>query len=204
MVFAHWPVAPASVRGLFPDGTRPDTFDGQTYVGIVGFAIPSTRLGGVLAIGSTYELNVRLYSIDSQRRQGVVFLSMDVTRPDMVLVARALPRLPYLWSHVESVRPNTAVAGFRLRRHIPSRAGCANRDRCGIARGPSLGSRGLSHRAVGTAHTNRFGHDLDSDRPPALSAAPRRPAPRRPCVADCGRSPRPYRGTGRRVVVTWA
>src|SRR4029450_9612300 len=37
-----------------------------------GFAIPSTRLGGVLAIGSTYELNVRLYSIDSQRRQGVV------------------------------------------------------------------------------------------------------------------------------------
>jgi uncharacterized protein len=121
MVFAHWPVAPASVRGLFPDGTRPDTFDGQTYVGIVGFAILSTRLGGVLAIGSTYELNVRLYSVDSQRRQGVVFLSMDVTRPDMVLVARALPRLPYLWSHVESVRPNPAVAGFRLRRHIPSR-----------------------------------------------------------------------------------
>jgi uncharacterized protein len=120
IVFAHWPVDPASVRGLFPDGTRPDTFDGQTYVGIVGFAIPSTRLGGVLAIGSTYELNVRLYSIDSQRRQGVVFLSMDVTRPDMVLVARALPRLPYLWSHVEPVRPNPAVAGFRLHRRMPS------------------------------------------------------------------------------------
>jgi uncharacterized protein len=121
MVFVHWPVAPVLVRGLFPDGTRPDTFDGQTYVGIVGFAIPSTWLGGVLAIGSTHEVNVRLYSVDSQGRQGVVFLSMDVTRPDMVLVARALPGLPYLWSHVEPVRPNPAVAGFRLRRRIPSR-----------------------------------------------------------------------------------
>ncbi len=121
MVFVHWPVAPPLVRGLFPDGTRPDTFDGQTYVGIVGFAIPSTRLGGVLAIGSTHEVNVRLYSVDSQGRQGVVFLSMDVTRPDMVLVARALPGLPYLWSHVEPVPPNPAVAGFRLRRRIPSR-----------------------------------------------------------------------------------
>jgi uncharacterized protein len=140
IVFAHWPVDPASVRGLFPDGTRPDTFDGQTYVGIVGFAIPSTRLGGVLAIGSTYELNVRLYSIDSQRRQGVVFLSMDVTRPDMVLVARALPRLPYLWSHVESVQPNPAVTGFRLRRHIPSRLAARIEIDVEFARGPSVGA----------------------------------------------------------------
>ena len=122
MVFVHWPIAPESVSDLFPDGTRPDTFDGQTYVGIVGFEVPSTRLGGTVGIGSTYELNVRLYSMDHQGRQGVVFLSMDVTRPDMVLVARSLPRVPYLWSHLEPVRAESpAVAGFRLRRRLPSR-----------------------------------------------------------------------------------
>jgi uncharacterized protein YqjF (DUF2071 family) len=32
IVFVHWPVAALSVRGLFPDRTEPDTFDGQTYV----------------------------------------------------------------------------------------------------------------------------------------------------------------------------
>ena len=104
MVFLHWPIAPESVHGLFPHGTRPDTFEGRTYVGVVGFGVPSTRLGDALEIGSTYELNVRLYSMDGQGRQGVVFLSMDVTRPDMVLVARALPRVPYFWSHLEPVR----------------------------------------------------------------------------------------------------
>jgi uncharacterized protein YqjF (DUF2071 family) len=120
MVFVHWQIESASVSGLFPDGTRPDTFDGQTYVGIVGFAIPATRLGGVLPIGSAYELNVRLYSVDEQGRQGVIFLSMDVTRPDMVLVARALPRLPYFYSQVEPVRPHPAAAGYRIRRRMPS------------------------------------------------------------------------------------
>ena len=122
MVFIHWPIPPESVSDLFPDGTRPDTFGSQTYVGVVAFEVPSTRLGGALEIGSTCELNVRLYSVDGQGRQGVVFLSMDVTRPDMVLVARSLPRVPYLWSHLEPVpAKSSAVAGFRLRRRLPSR-----------------------------------------------------------------------------------
>ena len=120
IVFIHWPVAPASVRALFPDGTRPDTFDSKTYVGIVGFSIPSTRVGGVLPIGSTHELNVRLYSVDDEGRQGVVFLSMDVTRADMVIAAHALLRLPYFWSHIESIRPHRAAAGFRIRRRTSS------------------------------------------------------------------------------------
>jgi uncharacterized protein YqjF (DUF2071 family) len=121
IVFVHWPVDPASVRELFPDRTRPDTFGGRTYVGIVGFSIPSTRVGGVIPIGPTYEVNVRLYSVDDQGRQGVVFLSMDVIRPDMVLAARALPRLPYHWSYVEPVRPDSVAAGYQIRRRMPSR-----------------------------------------------------------------------------------
>jgi uncharacterized protein len=121
IVFIHWPVAPTSVQELLPDGTRPDTFGGRTYVGIVGFSIPSTRVGGVLAIGSTYEVNVRLYSVDGQGRQGVVFLSMDVTRPDMVIAAHALLRLPYVWSHIEPIEPHPAAAGYRVRHRSSSR-----------------------------------------------------------------------------------
>jgi uncharacterized protein YqjF (DUF2071 family) len=83
----------------------------------VGFAIPSTRVGGVIPIGSACEVNVRLYSVDDQGRQGVVFLSMDVTRPDMVLAGHALLRLPYCWSHIEPTRPVTA-AGYRIRRRL--------------------------------------------------------------------------------------
>jgi uncharacterized protein len=121
IVFVHWPVDPVSVNELFPDGTRPDTFGGRTYVGIVGFSIPSTRVGGVIHIGPTYEVNVRLYSIDDQGRQGVVFLAMEVTRPDMVLAGHALLRLPYGWSDIEPIPPDPTAAGYRIRRRMPSR-----------------------------------------------------------------------------------
>jgi uncharacterized protein YqjF (DUF2071 family) len=121
VVFVHWSVDPEAVTELFPAGTRPDTLDGMTYVGIVGFAVPATVVGGTMNIGGTYEVNVRLYSIDDAGRQGVVFLSMDVTRPDMVVSARTLPRLPYMWSHIEPIRSVPTGAGYRVERRLPSR-----------------------------------------------------------------------------------
>jgi uncharacterized protein len=121
MVYVHWPVAPESVARLFPAGTRPDTLEGRTYIGVVGLTMPSTRLGGALGIGPMHELNVRLYSVDGAGRQGVVFLSMDVSRPDVVLAARLVLGLPYLWSRLRPVRPAPAVAGFHLRRRLPPR-----------------------------------------------------------------------------------
>lgn len=121
IVFVHWPVDPTSVRELFPDRTRPDTFAGRTYVGIVGFSIPSTRVSGVIPMGPAYEVNVRLYSVDDQGRQGVVFLAMEVTRPDLVLAGHALLRLPYSWSDIEPTRPDPTAAGYQIRRRTPSR-----------------------------------------------------------------------------------
>ncbi len=119
MFFVHWPLDPESVRQLFPNGTRPDTFGGRTYVGIVGFTVQSIRLGGVIEIGPMYQLNVRLYSIDDAGRQGVIFRSMDVTRPDMVLAARLLIRLPYQWSHFEPMHQGRrTVAGLRVQRRL--------------------------------------------------------------------------------------
>jgi uncharacterized protein YqjF (DUF2071 family) len=121
LLYVHWPVPPASVAQLFPTGTRPDTLDGRTYVGIVGLTMTSTRLGGVLGIGPMNELNVRLYSVDDAGRQGIVFLSMDVSRPDAVFAARLSLQLPYWWSHISPIRTDSGVAGFQLRRRVGPR-----------------------------------------------------------------------------------
>ena len=120
VIFVHWAVAPEAVSELYPPGTQPDTWSGLTYVGLVGFSVPRTTLPGGLPVGGTYEVNVRLYSRDGSGRQGVVFRSMDVTRPDMVMVARLLPHLPYMWASVEPVRPSPSAWGYRVVRRFPS------------------------------------------------------------------------------------
>ncbi len=101
LAFLHWPVAPETVAPFLPAGTRPDTIDGRTYVGLIGFRM--VRLGvltgpGLPYLGTFCETNVRLYSVDDQGRRGVVFLSLDAERLVPVLVAQASLRLPYKWA----------------------------------------------------------------------------------------------------------
>ena len=58
---------------LLPAGTRPDTFDGLTYVGLIGFQMVGVGLGrgpGVPYFGTFWETNVRLYSVDDARPAG--------------------------------------------------------------------------------------------------------------------------------------
>lgn len=119
LLYVHWPFPPESVERLFPAGTRPDTLDGHTYVGIVGLSMRSTQLGGVVGIGSIDELNVRLYSVDDADRQGVVFRTMDVSRPDVAAVGRLSLGLPYLWSEVRMVRTSEHGREVRVRRRWP-------------------------------------------------------------------------------------
>jgi uncharacterized protein YqjF (DUF2071 family) len=121
LLYVHWPVRPDSVAQFFPAGTRPDTLDGHTYIGVVGLTMSSTRVGAMLGIGSIDELNVRLYSVDNAGRQGVVFLSMDVSRPDVALTGRLALGLPYLWSDVHAVRTSDINRGLRIRRRRSSR-----------------------------------------------------------------------------------
>jgi len=44
LTFVHWAFAPADVAHFFPPGTRPDTFEGRTYVGLVPFRMIDTGL----------------------------------------------------------------------------------------------------------------------------------------------------------------
>ncbi|UGY94603.1 DUF2071 domain-containing protein [Streptomyces gobiensis] len=103
LAFLHWPVDPSQVTPLLPPGVRPDTLDGVTYVGLVAFQMHRVgwfRLPGMPWLGTFPETNVRLYSVDAHGRRGVVFRSLDASRLIPVACARAVFRLPYLWSRM--------------------------------------------------------------------------------------------------------
>jgi uncharacterized protein YqjF (DUF2071 family) len=101
LAFLHWPLDPLTVAPFLPEGAYPDTIDGVTYVGLIGFRMVGVgflRGPGIPYLGTFCETNVRLYSVDDEGRRGVVFLSLDAERLLPVLVAQTGLRLPYKWS----------------------------------------------------------------------------------------------------------
>ncbi|MGR6317490.1 DUF2071 domain-containing protein [Micromonospora soli] len=129
LTFLHWAVAPEVVAPLLPAGTRPDTLDGVTYVGLIGLRMVGLGLGrgpGVPYFGSFWETNVRLYSVDGTGRRAVVFRSLDASRLVLVLVAQLTLRLPYKWSAMRLERDGDRYT-YRCRRRWPGPAGAASR-----------------------------------------------------------------------------
>src|SRR5215213_975787 len=94
--FLHWAVEPASIAHLYPPDTEPDTFEGSGFVGVVPFQMADTGFArGPAFFGTFLETNVRLYSVDRTGRRGVVFLSLDTNRLDMVAAGRWIFGVPY-------------------------------------------------------------------------------------------------------------
>jgi uncharacterized protein YqjF (DUF2071 family) len=103
--FLHWAVEPATIARLYPPGTEPDVFDGRSYVGVVAFQMANTGLGrGPAFVGTFLETNIRIYSVDVTGRRGVVFLSLDTNRLDVVAVARMAIGVPYRWARMSHDR----------------------------------------------------------------------------------------------------
>lgn len=103
VLFAHWPIAPATMAALLPRGLEVDTFDGSAWAGIVPFWMDrvGTRVVGDLSLtvpstGSFNELNLRTY-VRSPRtgKRGVFFFALDCDSFLSVLGARVLFHLPY-------------------------------------------------------------------------------------------------------------
>lgn len=122
LAFLHWSADPALIAPLLPAGTAPDTLDGVTYVGLIGFRM--VGLGflsgpGVPYLGTFCETNVRLYSVDRHGRRAVVFLSLEAERLLPVLTARATLRLPYMWSRMRLTRTGDVLT-YSSRRRWPS------------------------------------------------------------------------------------
>lgn len=128
LTFLHWPVPPEAVAPLLPPGTVPDTLDGVTYVGLIGFRM--VRLGalrgpGIPYLGTFCETNVRLYSVDARGRRAVVFRSLEAERLLPVLTAQALLRLPYKWARMR-LRRDGDVLRYTSRRRWPGPRGTAS------------------------------------------------------------------------------
>jgi uncharacterized protein YqjF (DUF2071 family) len=120
VTFIHWPVQPATVAHLYPDGTRPDVWvDGLTYVGLIPFEIRRTLVGSALPLpyfGEFAETNIRLYSVDDSGRHGVLFLSLETARLAVVSVTRIGVGVPYTWAKMRVTRSGDRVSYDSVRR----------------------------------------------------------------------------------------
>lgn len=92
VAFLHWAVDPDTIARLFPPDTEPDLFEGSSFVGLVGFQIS--------LFGTFLETNIRLYSVDTTGRRGVVFLSLDTNRLALVAAGRWAVGVPYRWARM--------------------------------------------------------------------------------------------------------
>ena len=121
LAFLHWAVPPDTVAPFLPAGTVPDTLDGVTYVGLIGFRM--VRLGlfsgpGLPYLGTFCETNVRLYSVDGDGRRAVVFLSLEAERLLPVVTAHVSLSLPYKWARMRLSRDGD-VLRYTSRRRWP-------------------------------------------------------------------------------------
>jgi uncharacterized protein YqjF (DUF2071 family) len=129
LAFLHWATDPGLVAPLLPAGTVPDTLDGVTYVGLIGFRMEGLgflRGPGLPYLGTFCETNVRLYSVDGRGRRAVVFLSLDAERLLPVLTARATLNLPYMWSRMRLTRDGDVLT-YTSRRRWPASPAATNR-----------------------------------------------------------------------------
>ena len=112
--FAHWAVEPAVVASALPASLSVDTYDGEAYLGVVGFRMEEIRPRG-LPVGLSFpELNLRTYA-DGPNGPGVYFFSLDADDRIGVPVARRLFRLPY-YRAAMSVSSHGGETRFRSRR----------------------------------------------------------------------------------------
>ena len=111
LLFAHWPVPPAQLRPLVPEALILDTFEGQSWIGVVPFWMSGIRARGLPALPGLSrfpELNVRTY-VSYGGKPGVYFFSLDITSRIAVWGARTFYRLPYFHAVMD-----TQAAGGRI------------------------------------------------------------------------------------------
>ncbi|GAC1317752.1 MAG: DUF2071 domain-containing protein [Chloroflexota bacterium] len=138
LLFVHWAVDPAVLQPRMPRGTAVDAFDGQAYVGLVLFAIPSLRppIGPMGLRLAFLEANVRTYVRGPDGTPGVYFFSLDAGSRLAVLGAGILTGLPYYFA-----RGGEEVHGehvtYALTRHARPHPRVHARYRMGPLRGPA-------------------------------------------------------------------
>lgn len=94
LVMLNYEVDPEPLGAHIPAGVEIDSFEGKTYISLVGFQFLRTRLFGSLAVPwhtNFDEINLRLYvrrRVGDAIRRGVVFIREIVPRQAIALAAR--------------------------------------------------------------------------------------------------------------------
>lgn len=104
LLFAHWPLPAESLRSLIPKRLALDTFEGQSWVGVVPFHMSGIRARAVPPLPGLSrfpELNVRTY-VTQGGKPGVYFFSLDAANLPAVWSARRFFHLPYFHAAMSS------------------------------------------------------------------------------------------------------
>ena len=121
LLFAHWPIDAATLRGLIPPQLQLDTFDGHAWLSVVPFEMQNIHPRGLPAtpwLSRFLELNVRTYVIAPDgAKPGVWFFSLDAANPVAVLLAQSLFRLPYFNAQMGLIEHDGAVHYQSRRTH---------------------------------------------------------------------------------------
>ncbi|QEE62657.1 DUF2071 domain-containing protein [Salinibacterium sp. dk2585] len=116
--FLHWRIDRADAERALPPGLQADEFDGSSWIGLICFRLSgSAPFAGppIPYFGTFPEVNVRLYTRDSQGRRGVWFASLEASRLAAVLAAQAAFGLPYRWAAM-SITEGAGVLRYTSRR----------------------------------------------------------------------------------------
>lgn len=138
LAFLHWFVPPAQVLAHLPPGAAPDVLTDGPYAGLTPVALVPFKMVGagvgtgpaVPYLGTFWETNVRLYSVDAAGRHGVVFCSLDASRLAVVLGARLSFGLPYRFSQMRGYQRDHLGArelGWTTRTRWPGPSGVQSR-----------------------------------------------------------------------------
>ena len=111
VLFAHWAVDPETVTAELPPSLEVDVYDGEAYLGVVGFRMEGIRPRGSPIGRSFPELNLRTY-VTGEEGPGIYFFNLDADDALSVGVARRLFRLPYYRADMRVEREGT---GYRFR-----------------------------------------------------------------------------------------
>jgi len=108
LLFAHWPVAPETLRPLIPSVLSLDSFDGQCWVAVTPFHMSGIRarwMPPLPGLSAFPELNVRSY-VTFGGKPGVYFFSLDAGSRLAAWAARMTYHLPYFYAHIRVTDPD--------------------------------------------------------------------------------------------------
>ena len=98
---ANYAVDPAVLIPYLPKGVDLDTYEGKTYVSLVGFLFKNTSIFSIPIplLGTFEEINLRFYvtrKVGNELRRGVVFVNETVPNKIVALVANKLYKEHYI------------------------------------------------------------------------------------------------------------